>query len=103
MKAKIVSQMAYQQGVAYEGARDFIHEGVYPIQRLVVKVKKVGQLVITPHGNQVYVFIGFDLKKGCKILGKVEVPDKLVKKALAFVSAKAKFDGLGDTFRALLG
>lgn len=95
MKAKIISE------TAYEGVMDWAHGGGYTVKRLVVEERD--NLAITPHDNQVYAFTGFDLKDGCEVIGEVEVPDELVEKALAFIRAKAEFDGLKDTFEALLG
>ena len=95
MKAKIVSQRVY------EGIMDWAHDGGSTVKRLVVEEKN--NLAITPHDNQVYAFTGFDLKNDCEVIGEVEVPDELVEKALAFVRIKAEFDGLKDSFEALLG
>jgi len=95
MKAKIISQKLY------EGAMDWIHGGGYTAKRLVVE--EAGNLIITSRDNQVCAFTGFNLEEDCKVIGEVEVPDELVEKALAFVRAKAEFDGLKDAFEALLG
>ncbi len=95
MKAKVV------QGKMYEGVMDWAHGGGYTAKRLVVE--EADNLAITPHGNEVYAITGFNLKDDHKVLGEVEVSDELVEKALAFVRAKAEFDGLRGTFKALLG
>jgi len=95
MKAKVIRQKVY------DGVMDFIHDGGHYINRLVVE--EANNLAITPHENEVYAFTGFDLKDEHEMLSEVEVPDELVEKAVAFVRVKAEFDGLKDTFEALLG
>jgi len=95
MKAKIIVQMVH------EGLTDLTHGGGYQVKRLVVEEKN--NLAITPDDNQLYAIIGFDLRNDYEVIGEVEVPDDLVEKALAFVRAKAEFDGLKGTFEALLG
>ena len=79
----------------------WVHGRGSTVKRLVVE--EADNLAITPHDNQVYALTGFDLKKDCKVIREVEVPDELVEKTLAFVRAKAEFDGLKDSFEALLG
>ena len=95
MKAIIVSQ------TVYEGTMDWVHGGGHTIKRLVVE--EANSLAITPCDNQVYAFTNFNLKDDYKVLGEVEVPDELVEKTLTFIRAKAEFNGLKDTFEALLG
>ena len=96
MKAKIISQ------TVYEGVMDWARGGGgYTVKRIVIEGED--NLAITPHDNQVYAFTDFDIKGGCKVIGEIEVPDELVEKAFAFVRTKAEFDGLKDTFEALLG
>lgn len=94
MKAKIVSQKVS------EGVMDKIHGGGFTVKRLVVE--EANNLAITPHKNEVYAVIGFDLTRNCQIIGEIDVPDELVEKALAFVLAKVEFDNLKDFFNTLL-
>jgi len=77
---------------------DWSHGMTYEIKRIFVP--DADNLVITPHQNQVYAWTGFD--REYKVIKEIEVPDELVKEALAFVKIKNKFDGLKEKFEALL-
>lgn len=77
---------------------DWSHGMTYEIKRIFVP--DADNLVITPHHNQVYAWTGFNREH--KVIKEIEVPDELVKEALAFVKIKNKFDGLREKFEALL-
>jgi hypothetical protein len=77
---------------------DWTHGMTYEIKRILVP--DAANLVITPHGDQVYAWTGFTGEY--QVVKEIEVPDELVEEALAFVQVKETFDGLKDTFEALL-
>jgi len=95
MKALLICQTAFDGDQLYAGRLSGS-----TFKRLVVREKN--NLTITVHDNKVFVITDFKLHGSYTILREVDVPDELIKKALAFVRAKAKFDALKDTFRALL-
>lgn len=77
---------------------DWSHGMTYEIKRIFVP--EADNLVITPHRNQIYAWTGFD--REYKVIKEIEVPDELVKEALAFAKMKNKFDGLREKFEELL-
>ena len=86
MKAKIIRQKVY------DGMMDWSHGGGHEIKRLVVE--EADNIAITLAQNRVYVFTYFKLQDKTtfpeqepKVIGEIEVPDKLVEKALAVVRA----------------
>lgn len=77
---------------------DWSHRMTYEIKRIFVP--DADKLVITPHHNQVYAWTGFNREH--RVIKEIEVPDELVKEALAFAKMKNKFDGLKEKFEELL-
>jgi len=83
----------------YEGIMDYAHGGGSTIKRLIIEGEN--NLAITPHGDQLYAFAEYDLKRG-KIIGKIEVPDELVEKALNFVKSQEEFYKIKEEVETLL-
>lgn len=96
MKAKVVMQLVY------EGPMDMAHDGGYNVLRLVIEEKD--GLTITPDGDDLYAYTGFDISKAqdAKVLGEVEVDDSLVEQALGFAKIQEMFHAKKDTFKAML-
>jgi len=96
VKAKIVQQTVYESMVTKS------HGFGRNIKRLVVE--EAENLAITPDQGRVFVWINFDVHAddSCKVIGEVDVPDELVRKALALAHAQTELNGLEDTFNKLL-
>jgi hypothetical protein len=92
MKGLIITQQVC------DSVLDWTHGMIYEIKRIFIP--DADNLVITPHNKQVYAWTGFEGEY--TIIKEIEVPDELVKEALAFVRMKNKFDGLKEKFEALL-
>jgi len=92
MKGFIITQQVC------DSVLDWTHGMTYEIKRIFVPDSN--NLVITPHDNQVYAWTGFEGEH--TVIKEIEVPDELVKQALAFVMMKNKFNGLKEKFEALL-
>ena len=95
MKAKVIRVKVY------EGVIAFAHGHSSYVKRLIVQLENGDHLAITPHEEQVHAFLGFTFP-ACEILGEVDLPDELVKKAIAFVQAKKDFDGLVNILESLI-
>ena len=92
MRGLVISQQVC------DSVLDWTHRMTYEIKRIFVP--EADNLVITPHRNQVYAWTGF--KGEYKVIKEIEVPDELVKEALAFATTKNKFDELKEKFEILL-
>ena len=93
MKAQVVEEEVF------ENIRDLANGNGYYVRRLLVK--DLNDLAITPHGNQVYIDIGFTNQKS-KVLGEVDIPDELIQVALTLLKAKNEANALRDEFEKLL-
>lgn len=89
MKGLVITQQVC------DSVLEWTHGMTYEIKRIFVP--EADNLVITPHRNQVYAWTGFKVEE-YTVIKEIEVPDELVKQALAFVEMKNKFDGLKEKF-----
>jgi len=80
MKAEIITQ------TIYEGFLAWGHGCGSTIQRILIP--EANNLVITPHEDYLYVWDNFQKTNDCETVKEIEIPDKLVAKALDFMKSK---------------
>lgn len=61
------------------------------VTQITIEIKQIDQL-----------YVWTDFEGEYTVIKEIEVPDELVKEALAFVQMKNKFDGFKEKFEALL-
>ena len=79
---------------------DYAHGHGQMIKRIIIP--EVDNLAITPHGDQIYVFSGYEIDDESKRIKEIEVPDELVQKAIAYKKARDDFFQLKVNFQELL-
>jgi len=94
MKAKIITQMISDSNT------DDLHGFKYKLRRLVIE--EMGNLAITIYRNQVIVLTDFEISGDCQIICEVEVPYRLVRRALNLAIAQERLDELKDILNDLL-
>lgn len=95
MKAKIVIQVISDSII--NGLHGFTHN----LKRLVIE--EAGNLAIALYDDKIFILTDFKINSGCQVIGEVEVPDELVAKALAFVSAREELNSLKSEIKVLTG
>ena len=72
MKAQIIAE------TVYEGFMDWSHGGGYTINRIVVP--EANNLVITVHGENIYVWDNFQKEKreDYEVVKEIDIPDELI-------------------------
>ena len=65
-------------------------------------VEEINNLASAIHRNRVIVLENFQVNGDCEVLGEVEVPDKLIKKALNLARAQKGLDHLKKQIEMLI-
>jgi hypothetical protein len=79
---------------------DCTHGHGQMVKRIIIP--EVGNLAITLHGDQIYVFSGYEMDDESKRVKEIEVPNELVQKAIACKKAQDDFFQLKGNFQELL-